>query len=772
MAQSDFEYRATLDDSDVIKGLKRIEAQTNQTAKSANQKFDGFAKSIGGLALGITGAAAALGGAVAIVNELTDAAKQAQAAQVNLATSAAAANREFGASVGTAESWKETVSGLSDELRIYSEQELTNASTKLVDMSKRLGLTEEQMQTVLRRTADLSAGKTDLNQAITDVTSAIRGEAEASEKYGLSLSEPQVRAYAEAQGLVWKEISETEKYQLRYNLLLDQTNQLQGRAAQYATTLAGAEAALNAELSNQKALLGEQLIPLQQGWIGLQIQALGLTNQEAEDIGLITKILSALAASFITFGATATVVLQAQIEKWSAYAGIIGATWEALKSGQSVTEAIKAQLVAAAEASAKGSNAIASYGETWKTAYKQISEGYSQLAEVTTPAGPGGPTPTTPAVVMPAVDPDEVKKAQERLAELEKDLSRETLDILIDGERKKLDTIADFAQKRLDLAEKNSAEIADIEKDLSRDFEDAARKNARDLVKADQERADKQVDIERDYRRKIQDIRRDFEVSAEDAARNRDAVAFLAAQRKRDEELQSARTDRNTETTDATTDATRRREELALNLEYEREDARIAAERKLEDQRAALQREGENLRQAEAQKSLDLATELTRRLEDSRRHNAEKLADLMASLSAEVQAVLEAEQQKSQIIQQQRDFRNALQNDIDSIRQREASEGRTSLLGGRAYGGPVGAGREYLVGERGPEIFRSNTAGNILPASPSIMSPLLGPNITNTSISNFQPAINQSFSQPTDAITRAIAENAAANIITRLMGLR
>jgi len=43
----------------------------------------------------------------------------------------------------------------------------------------------------------------------------------------------------------------------------------------------------------------------------------------------------------------------------------------------------------------------------------------------------------------------------------------------------------------------------------------------------------------------------------------------------------------------------------------------------------------------------------------------------------------------------------------------------TSLLGspGRATGGPVSAGRSYLVGERGPELFVPSTTGRIETAS-------------------------------------------------------
>ncbi len=40
---------------------------------------------------------------------------------------------------------------------------------------------------------------------------------------------------------------------------------------------------------------------------------------------------------------------------------------------------------------------------------------------------------------------------------------------------------------------------------------------------------------------------------------------------------------------------------------------------------------------------------------------------------------------------------------------------QTRIAGARADGGPVSAGRMYLVGERGPELFRANSSGTIVP---------------------------------------------------------
>lgn len=53
---------------------------------------------------------------------------------------------------------------------------------------------------------------------------------------------------------------------------------------------------------------------------------------------------------------------------------------------------------------------------------------------------------------------------------------------------------------------------------------------------------------------------------------------------------------------------------------------------------------------------------------------------------------------------------------IDSLQQKVVSPFVSAIMGGfKADGGPVQAGRTYMVGERGPELFTAPTNGNIIP---------------------------------------------------------
>jgi hypothetical protein len=148
-------------------------------------------------------------------------------------------------------------------------------------MTKRLGLSEEQMQTLMSRTADLSAGKMDLASGVERVSAAMRGEAESAEYLGLSLNENTVKAYAEAHGLVWAELNDVEKAQQRYMLFLEQTAEMEGRASAVAETHAGKVAALGNGYRDFQTGLGGMLIAMDDG-IGITEYLSDALAQDAE----------------------------------------------------------------------------------------------------------------------------------------------------------------------------------------------------------------------------------------------------------------------------------------------------------------------------------------------------------------------------------------------------------------------------------------------------------------------------------------------------------
>lgn len=186
------------------------------------------------------------------VGAIATATRDAETAQFGLQASVEAAGREF-ENTGGLDVWQGKVKELSADLRVYSETDVANAAARTIDMTKRLGLSADQMDTLIRRTADLSAGKTDLEGGIERVTAALRGEAEASEFLGLTLNETYVKSWHEANnatGKAWKDLTDLEKAQVRYNVMLEQTNATQGRAAESSRTFNGALELVKAQVTN------------------------------------------------------------------------------------------------------------------------------------------------------------------------------------------------------------------------------------------------------------------------------------------------------------------------------------------------------------------------------------------------------------------------------------------------------------------------------------------------------------------------------------------
>ena len=243
----------TLRSSGTLTSRELIQAkqQLNTRIKELSANTTAWGTSLSRVQTGLLGMAGAFLGFQSIAG-MARMLKEAETAAYGLESSLMAANREF-SNIGDADSWGATIDRLSEKLRVYSKSDLTAAAAATIDMTKRLGLSREQMEMVIERTADLAAGKTDLKGGIDRVTAALRGEAEASEFLGLTLNETYVKAWHEAHnasGIAWKDLTDLEKAQVRYNVFLEQAEPLAGKAANSIKTMGGAYALAKAEIHN------------------------------------------------------------------------------------------------------------------------------------------------------------------------------------------------------------------------------------------------------------------------------------------------------------------------------------------------------------------------------------------------------------------------------------------------------------------------------------------------------------------------------------------
>lgn len=240
--------------------------------------------------------------------------KDADQATFNLSSSVKAANREF-ENTGNLDEWQQRIDSLSKRLVIYSDTALKNAAARTVDMTKRLGLEADQMEELIARAGDLGAGKVDLEGAIERVSAAMRGEAESAEYLGLTLNENYIKDWYEANAATetaWKNLTDVQKAQVRYQVFLEQTNEMQGRAADSAKTLGGAWQLVKKEIDNAVSDNKEVVAAMNQvaqslrdnaGEIGRAVAGLVTAGAKAAELAIKWKnVIIAIGGTTVVYG--------------------------------------------------------------------------------------------------------------------------------------------------------------------------------------------------------------------------------------------------------------------------------------------------------------------------------------------------------------------------------------------------------------------------------------------------------------------------------------
>lgn len=142
---------------------------------------------------------------------------------------------------------------------------------------------------VTTRAADFaSVFNIDVSEALRVFQSGLAGEAEPLKRFGINLLESEVKAYAMANGIgeVGRELTETEKVQARYGLLLQSTAKTQGDFANTSDGLANRQRILQASFTDIQAEIGTALLPALESILGVvQEDLLPVFKDVAEDVG-------------------------------------------------------------------------------------------------------------------------------------------------------------------------------------------------------------------------------------------------------------------------------------------------------------------------------------------------------------------------------------------------------------------------------------------------------------------------------------------------------
>jgi hypothetical protein len=196
-----------------------------------------------------------------------------------------------------------------------SQQQFLELATKSGALLKNAGL---PLQEVTKGTEDLTTRAADMaamfggpvSDAMDAINSALKGETDPIEKYGVSLKESQINAKAMSMGLVdaTGKVTDQGKAMARMQLIMDQTKDSQGTFGRESGTLAGQQAILGAQWQDLQSTLGQKLLPVltQFGTI-----LMGVMNFVMENQGWIIPVVTGIAT--LVLGIKAWTIAQAAL---------------------------------------------------------------------------------------------------------------------------------------------------------------------------------------------------------------------------------------------------------------------------------------------------------------------------------------------------------------------------------------------------------------------------------------------------------------------------
>jgi hypothetical protein len=251
--------------------------------KQANASFAKLQSSVGSLGRNFATAGIAIGAIGAGL------AKTVQTAS-SYAESVNAVNVAFGKSAqGIIDFGKTAATTLG-----VSQVDFNNAAVRFSAFAERIvgsgGDASKFIAEISTRASDFaSVFNIDVSEALQVFQSGLAGEAEPLKRFGINLLDSEVKAYAMANGIgeVGKELTQTEKVQARYGLLMQATSKTQGDFANTSGGLANQMRILKAEVTNTQIEIGNQLLPV-------MAELLPVVRDLARDLG--TQLVAAVKA--------------------------------------------------------------------------------------------------------------------------------------------------------------------------------------------------------------------------------------------------------------------------------------------------------------------------------------------------------------------------------------------------------------------------------------------------------------------------------------------
>ena len=148
-----------------------------------------------------------------------------------------------------------------------SKVQATDAASAFGALGKGIGLSESEAADMSMTLAGLSADLGSyFNVGVDESSKALEGiftgESEALKKFGVVMNDTNLQKFAEDQGLVWKEMDQTEKTMLRYQYVLSMTKDAQGDFSRTGDGTANSLKIFQASVQDLGTSIGTVLLPI------------------------------------------------------------------------------------------------------------------------------------------------------------------------------------------------------------------------------------------------------------------------------------------------------------------------------------------------------------------------------------------------------------------------------------------------------------------------------------------------------------------------------
>ena len=225
----------------------------------------------------VSGGLAFAGGAFLALRGAINFAVDAKNAFATLQDSANAVKVVFGDAIGTINEFGQTVAQSAGLSTAEFNQSASVLGSALLNVGFGADVAATKTVELTQRAADMaSIFGGPVSDALGAIQSALRGETDPIERFGVSLSEAAVNAQAAALGfpIGWRFFSTSEKAAARLDLIMQQTARTAGDFANTSGDLANAQKIAAAEFENTKAAIGEALLPIFQSLLAMAPQLL------------------------------------------------------------------------------------------------------------------------------------------------------------------------------------------------------------------------------------------------------------------------------------------------------------------------------------------------------------------------------------------------------------------------------------------------------------------------------------------------------------------